>query len=220
MWYPREQNAQRTKRTGLRVLADAHYQVVALAGLVDQARDQSHTTPHAQAEGQRAMLRLTFALPTCSLHVWGFASPPQGHYLKCNMCGVEYAMDGLRGLAAHESRLRGDFHIHVYCCTRPSISGAAILQVSQGHSGTRFSADPAVPEQPPPQPDDAEREPAVCRWCKGAGKITVNFKTKPCDCVKQEDTGCVGPEDDSCGWDVLLKDAKTAGLNQPVPTNG
>jgi hypothetical protein len=50
---------------------------------------------------------------------------------------------------------------------------------------------------------DAEREvPTVCRWCKGTHEITINFKTKPCDCVKQENTGCVGQENIGRGWHV------------------
>lgn len=76
--------------------------------------------------------------------------------------------------------------------------------------GVDCSADRATMEQPThesepvPQSDEpaAEREvPAVCRWCKGAGEVTVNFKTKPCDCVKQEN-GTVGLEDVGVGWKV------------------
>ncbi len=61
--------------------------------------------------------------------------------------------------------------------------------------------------RPPPIPKDdeheVEREPVVCRWCKGKREITVNFKTKPCDCVKGD--GTVGP---FAGTDDIGRDWK------------
>ncbi len=50
---------------------------------------------------------------------------------------------------------------------------------------------PPMDEYLPGEPGfehEVERAVPVCRWCKGKREITINFKTKPCDCVKQEDT--------------------------------
>lgn len=64
--------------------------------------------------------------------------------------------------------------------------------------------DEPVAEHLPGEPGfehEVEREPAVCRWCKGTREITINFKTKPCDECANED-GTVGPEDVGVGWKV------------------
>jgi hypothetical protein len=56
-----------------------------------------------------------------------------------------------------------------------------------------------VPVVPPGEP---KREaPAVCRWCKGTRKITVNFKTKRCEECANEN-GTIGPEGVGVGWKV------------------
>ncbi len=60
-----------------------------------------------------------------------------------------------------------------------------------------------IPKHLPGEPGfehEVEREPVVCRWCKGTGEITVNFKTKPCDCVKED--GTVGQAGVGAGWKV------------------
>ena len=72
-------------------------------------------------------------------------------------------------------------------------TGAATLDflvgVGAGISSTPALESPESPRAPQSVEPPTEREaPVMCRWCKGKREITVNFKTKPCECVKQRHT--------------------------------
>jgi hypothetical protein len=99
--------------------------------------------------------------------------------------------------------------INVHHCAEPPAPAVHIACVAQLVSLDQPAHEPKHLPGEPGFEHEVECEPAVCRWCKDKREITINFKTRPCDCVKQENTGCVGQEDIGSGWEVLLDAAQT-----------
>jgi hypothetical protein len=131
------------------------------------------------------------------LRVWGLTVVGVG--LECETCHTQFPIDVLRELAEKRA-IKNIGTPDVYCCTWPSR-----LAIARGASnigsllircgiGMPSGAPPAQPAAPSPAPTEPK---AVCRWCKGAGELTFNFKTTPCDCVKQENIGK--------GWEIKKK---------------
>ena len=141
---------------------------------------------------------ITIPLTGCDLCLWRFALIPGEACIECHTCNAKYSVDKLQGVAVRHARAYSITQVHVYCCGRfPTPSANNVGTLARAY-GVDCSAGRATPEHPPGEPGfehEVEREPAVCRWCKGAGEITVNFKTKPCDCVKQENTDRARQED-------------------------
>lgn len=94
------------------------------------------------------------------------------HALVCNRCARQFTLDlivsVLNNILDSNSPCRD-----VSCCQ-------TLSRVPPG--GIMFLI-PGVMYEPKHDEPDAEpkRKLTVCRWCKGAGRITVNFKTKRCE---------------------------------------
>jgi hypothetical protein len=121
------------------------------------------------------------------LRVWGLKIAAVVG-LECEACHTHFSVDVLQELAETRA-IKNIGTPDVYCCTWPprlpvvrGASNIGSLLIRCG-IGMPSGAPPAQPAAPSPAPTEPK---AVCRWCKGAGELTFNFKTKPCDCVEQE----------------------------------
>ncbi len=151
---------------------------------------------------------------------WGFSLVPFQPYVVCYKCGSKYTDDLLGALGTRYALECSSGAVCVHCCDAPppSVAGpTANIKFLVHRYG--LSVDHASLKQPVHEPEhlpgepgfehEVEREPAVCRWCKGKREITVNFKTQPCEeCANSN--GVVGPEV-SVDWKVTKKFCVGAG---------
>jgi hypothetical protein len=134
------------------------------------------------------------------------------HALSCNVCKKEFPLDEITATLNSFINARAPLCMcrDITCCVRPPAKTASLL---------RLGVDPGSSLRPAYEPQfdkpSAERAAPVCWWCKGAREITINFKTKPCDCVNQQDLDAT-VQTSAHGWTA----ANTYLHPQPVPTNG
>ena len=157
---------------------------------------------------------------------WGLIPESRYDYVVCSPCGSVYREGRLHELGTRYALECGSKTLCVHCCNAPPssvIGPTANIKFLVCRYGADYGPAPkfdagVLESAKLPQPDksDAEREPAVCRWCKGAREITINFKTKPCDCVKQERADNSIFDIDMRGDWMVKKTFKTQYLNQPV----
>lgn len=115
----------------------------------------------------------------------GITSAVVNSMFSCNVCKKKFALDAVVALLNYYIDNRSPCR-DITCCQQvgtPSLTAylPAAIEQNTGH------AAPTPKHMLQSDEPNAEREvPAVCRWCKGDREITINFKTKPCDCVKGE----------------------------------
>ena len=130
----------------------------------------------------------------------GITSVVANSALSCNVCKKRFALDAV--VALLNSYVDG----HPLC--RDITCCQTIECQTIGHMNTIVYLPTALAanqrELLSDKPTDERAPPAVCRWCKGEREITVNFKTKPCECVKQDGTAGLfaGTDDIGRGWEV------------------
>lgn len=163
----------------------------------------------------------------------GITSVVVNSAFSCNVCKRRFALDVIAALLNR--------FINTHCECRDLTCCRAV-----GHVGTTgimylrtmATEQPArVPLELPestrvPQPDEpnakhlpgepgfeheVECELPVCRWCKGTREITINFKTKPCDCAKQENVS-EGQKMESIGrdWSFGYRDRGSCNRSPPM----
>lgn len=139
------------------------------------------------------------------VHLWGFAVVHRApDCVMCVKCGAEYCVDAICAMCKQSARAYGAAELNITCCAAPPDYCVVVFRLASPNGYNRAASEqPAsTPQSDEPDAEPArEPEPAVCRWCKGTGKITVNFKTKPCEECAGKD-GTVGQEDVGVGWKV------------------
>jgi hypothetical protein len=120
----------------------------------------------------------------------GICRVPTNSMFTCNHCGAQFALDAVAALINSYIN-KGNSCRDITCCQKVTCPTKVVYLVSDPagqHAPT--TKDESMAEYLPGEPGfehEVEREPAVCRWCKGTRQITVNFKTKPCEECKPED---------------------------------
>lgn len=142
------------------------------------------------------------------LHAHGFRMSSYEPFLVCEKCGEYFDIFAFQ----HATNLWGTTHgsgntLDVTCCTRIGAIDIRAITYANGITHAEMDATPCVETYsidtdssaaealehtyPLDEPSTEPAEKPLCRWCKGAGEITVNFKTKPCECVTQCAADCV-----------------------------
>lgn len=116
-----------------------------------------------------------------------------GSCLVCDSCNSVFLTDTFYILANARAIWGFSGVLDVSCCGRlGALDIKAITQTSSistvGIATASENKEPVTLEEYAVTPGDGGQTPtSTCRWCKGKGEITVNFKTRPCECVAQPD---------------------------------
>ncbi len=119
----------------------------------------------------------------------GIANVVVNSAFSCRHCKEMFALDAVVALFNYYIDKHSPCR-DVTCC-QPGATAvltaylpAAIMQNTIRGAPKPKSMDEHLPGEPGFEHEVEREAPAVCRWCKGAGEVTINFKTEPCDCVR------------------------------------
>jgi len=118
---------------------------------------------------RNSMTATVYKTASGTLCIWGLERMLHPDCFRCPRCHMIYPTQAVMMLATGAQT-------HVYCCTPDGNPppGAIYLKAALISESAGWPAS----DEPPAE---REEKPKVCRWCKGAGRITVNFKTKRCE---------------------------------------